>query len=60
MLIDYAESDIVYFNTAGTPVIILNTYEAANQLLERRSALYSHRPVFLFRQRYPSNHIAYP
>ena len=49
-------------STAGTPVTTLNPYEAATQLLERRSALYSHRPVFCFDSDIlpSSNHIAYP
>ncbi len=42
----HAESDILYLNTAGTSIIILNTYEAAIELLERRSTLYSGRSVF--------------
>ncbi|KAE9394855.1 cytochrome P450, partial [Gymnopus androsaceus JB14] len=38
------DSDIVHVNVAGNPVIILNTLEAATELLERRSATYSSRP----------------
>ncbi|KAE9394854.1 cytochrome P450 [Gymnopus androsaceus JB14] len=39
------DSDIVHVNVAGNPVIILNTLEAATELLERRSATYSSRRV---------------
>ncbi|KAE9405244.1 cytochrome P450 [Gymnopus androsaceus JB14] len=37
-------SDIVHVNIAGKPVIILNTLEAARELLERKSGIYSSRP----------------
>ncbi|KAJ7056692.1 cytochrome P450 [Mycena amicta] len=37
-------SDIVYLDAAGTPIIILSSVEAAEDLLDKRSALYSHRP----------------
>ncbi|KAJ3849625.1 cytochrome P450 [Lentinula lateritia] len=37
------ESDIVHVNIAGNSVIILNTSEAAMELLERRSSIYSSR-----------------
>ncbi|KAJ3768701.1 cytochrome P450, partial [Lentinula raphanica] len=36
---------IVYLNLAGKDVVILNTKVAATELLERRSAIYSDRPV---------------
>ncbi|KAI0642611.1 CyP450 monooxygenase [Trametes meyenii] len=36
--------DITYFNLLGQPMIILNTYEAAVEMLERRSANTSDRP----------------
>ncbi|KII86913.1 hypothetical protein PLICRDRAFT_273725 [Plicaturopsis crispa FD-325 SS-3] len=38
-------SDIIYVNLAGTPMIILNSSKAANDLLERRSSNYSGRPL---------------
>ncbi|KAJ8516462.1 hypothetical protein ONZ45_g6244 [Pleurotus djamor] len=37
-------SDILYTEVFGTPNIILNTFEAANELLNRRSATSSDRP----------------
>ncbi|KIJ28554.1 hypothetical protein M422DRAFT_235598 [Sphaerobolus stellatus SS14] len=37
-------SDIIYFRTLGKSTIILNSYKAATDLLERRSSIYSDRP----------------
>lgn len=37
------ESDIIYVNLGGQPVIILNTLEANLEILEKRSAIYSSR-----------------
>ncbi|KIK66620.1 hypothetical protein GYMLUDRAFT_908855 [Collybiopsis luxurians FD-317 M1] len=39
-------SDIVHVNVAGQPIIILNTLEAASELLEKRGAIYSSRPRY--------------
>lgn len=36
--------DIMYFKIFRTPAIVLNTIEAARDLLDRRSAKYSDRP----------------
>ena len=38
-------SDIIYLNLAGTPVIVVNTAEAAHELFEKRSSFYSDRFV---------------
>ncbi|KAL0577512.1 hypothetical protein V5O48_004453, partial [Marasmius crinis-equi] len=38
-----ADSDIISLNMAGNPVIVLNSLEAAQDLLEKRSAIYSDR-----------------
>ncbi|KAH9834604.1 cytochrome P450 [Rhodofomes roseus] len=38
------DSDVIYLNLAGTPVVVVNTIDAAYELFERRSALYSDRP----------------
>ncbi|KXN85958.1 O-methylsterigmatocystin oxidoreductase [Leucoagaricus sp. SymC.cos] len=38
------DSDILHLDVAGKPMIILNSYESAKELLERRSAIYSSRP----------------
>ncbi|KAF8210955.1 cytochrome P450 [Mycena galopus ATCC 62051] len=40
---DY-NSDIIHLNVAGTSIIVISSAEAANDLLEKRSALYSDRP----------------
>lgn len=36
--------DLVYITVFGSSMIIVNTYEAAKELLERRSSIYSDRP----------------
>ncbi|KAJ8690937.1 hypothetical protein PTI98_010555 [Pleurotus ostreatus] len=38
-------SDIIYLNVLGSPIVVLNSYKAANDLLGVRSALYSDRPL---------------
>ncbi|KAI0753465.1 cytochrome P450 [Daedaleopsis nitida] len=37
--------DVVYLTMLGTPVIVLNSVEAVNDLFESRSGIYSDRPV---------------
>jgi hypothetical protein len=37
--------DIIYINAFRNPIIVLNTAEAASQLLDKRSNKYSSRPV---------------
>ncbi|KAJ3830480.1 cytochrome P450 [Lentinula raphanica] len=41
---------IVYLNMAGKDIIVLNTKAAAIELLERRSAIYSNRPLNIVSQ----------
>ncbi|KLO06237.1 cytochrome P450 [Schizopora paradoxa] len=36
--------DVVYVENVGIPTLILNSYEAASELLDKRSAIYSSRP----------------
>ncbi|KAI0743064.1 cytochrome P450 [Daedaleopsis nitida] len=36
-------SDVIYLNLAGTPVIVVNSAQAAHELFEKRSSLYSDR-----------------
>jgi len=38
-----ADSDIIHLNVVGTSMVVLDTSEAANELLERRSLIYSDR-----------------
>lgn len=38
-------SDIICLKFVGTPVIVLNSIQAINDLLEKRSSIYSDRPV---------------
>lgn len=42
-LFDLADTDIIYLNVAGTSIVVLDTYDAAMELLEKRSSLYSGR-----------------
>jgi hypothetical protein len=35
----------VWFETLGRGILVLNSWEAVNDLLERRGAVYSSRPV---------------
>ncbi|KAJ7873152.1 cytochrome P450 [Mycena leptocephala] len=42
----YQYSDIIHLNVAGTSVIVLSSLEAAVNLLEKRSAIYSDRARF--------------
>ncbi|KAF9001516.1 cytochrome P450 [Cyathus striatus] len=37
-------SDIIHLNAFGTDIVVVNTYETAQELLEKRSAIYSSRP----------------
>ncbi|KAG8881299.1 hypothetical protein FRB97_009713 [Tulasnella sp. 331] len=37
---------LTYLNVLGQPILIINTHEAAVDLLEKRSAVYSDRPPF--------------
>lgn len=39
------DSDVIRLNMLGTDFIILNSYEAATDLLDKRGAIYSDRPV---------------
>lgn len=42
-----ADTDILYFEQLRTPVIVLNTVRAAEELLSKRGANYSDRPRFV-------------
>lgn len=37
--------DMIYLHIFGNPIIVLNTAQTVNDLLEKRSANYSSRPV---------------
>ncbi|KAK7049828.1 hypothetical protein VNI00_005258 [Paramarasmius palmivorus] len=43
---DFYNSDILHFNMAGTSVIVINSFEIARELFEKRSSIYSDRPRF--------------
>lgn len=38
--------DIFYLEILGRKIIIVNNYDLANELMDKRSANYSDRPVF--------------
>jgi len=44
-LMPSTDSDIIHVNALGTSIIILNSYEAAFNLLDKRSSIYSSRQV---------------
>ncbi|KAH9886231.1 cytochrome P450 [Cubamyces lactineus] len=37
-------SDVLYFTALGTPLLVINSFEAARELLDKRGATYSDRP----------------
>jgi hypothetical protein len=38
--------DVIYFNALGKSIVVLNSVEAAVELLDKRSSIYSDRPYF--------------
>ena len=44
------EGDIVYVHVLGKPIVILNSIDAAKELLEKRGVNYSDRPRLVFIQ----------
>lgn len=44
-ILSFSESDILHVDAAGQSMVILNSYDAALDLLERRSSVYSSRFV---------------
>lgn len=40
------KGDVVYMEALGQPLVILNSYSAANDLFFKRSSIYSDRPRF--------------
>lgn len=40
-------SDIIYLNILGRPVVILNSVQAANDLMDKRGLNYADRPRFV-------------
>lgn len=43
---DGLAGDIFYLEILGRKIVIVNSYEIANELMDKRSANYSDRPVF--------------
>ena len=46
-LTSQSDSDVLYFKNYQTPVIVLNSVKAADELLSKRGANYSSRPRFV-------------
>jgi hypothetical protein len=42
------KSDVIYLNFMGQPVVVLNSAQAAVDLMDKRSSIYSDRPDFNF------------
>jgi hypothetical protein len=45
-VLDNVTGDVIHLDLLGNPVIVLNSQEAAIDLLEKRSSKYSDRPLF--------------
>lgn len=50
------ESDIIYVNLLGQPVIVLNSVKSAVDLLDKKGAIYSDRPPFVLLEAYCNTH----
>jgi hypothetical protein len=37
--------DLIYLNAAGQPIVVINSQKVAVELLDRRAAIYSDRPI---------------
>ena len=48
ILTRHLDSDIIHLDVAGTSIIVLDSFEAATDLLEKRSSLYSSRFVKIY------------
>lgn len=44
LIICRAGSDVVYFNALGSHLVVLNKFEAARELLDKKGSIYSSRP----------------
>ncbi|KAJ7091701.1 cytochrome P450 [Mycena crocata] len=40
-------SDIIHLDVFGTSIVVLDSYNAVTELLDKRSSIYSHRPNFV-------------
>ena len=45
MLRWFRPGDLIYLNGAGQPIVIINSQKVAVELLDRRAAIYSDRPI---------------
>ncbi len=42
----FVPGDVVYLHGLGNSIVVLNDLKAVNELLDRKGAIYSHRPLF--------------
>ncbi len=47
LIVENYTGDMVFIKCFGTPILFLNSYEDANELLDRRSSKYSSRPTLV-------------
>lgn len=51
--------DVVYLNILGREIISLGSYKAANDLLDKRSSIYSGRMQSIMANMYVASHVRY-
>lgn len=47
ILIKFHTGDLIYVENLGIPMLFINSYEVACDLLDKRSAIYSSRPPMI-------------
>ena len=45
-IINVRAGDVIYFRALGRSIVVLNSVQAAVDLLDKRSSIYSDRPAF--------------
>jgi cytochrome P450 len=43
----YFQGDLIYLNVLGSPILVINSYETAIEMLDRKGLIYSNRPVLV-------------
>jgi hypothetical protein len=47
MIVNFHTGDVIYFNALGKSIVVLNSVEAAVDLMDKRSSMYSDRSDFV-------------
>jgi hypothetical protein len=47
MIVNFCVGDVIYFNALGKSIVVLNSVEAAVDLMDKRSSIYSDRSSFV-------------